>query len=299
MRKSIVVIMILSFMVAAPAIAHEGDHEEFEREVDGEEREIKIERGTYKMSIESSIEIEREQREQEQSFEMQFSVEEHPSIELEREFENETATSEQENETSYEVTFTDLRAVDDTGEQLDDAVYDLEDAEFRPLNYTTHTSDGTTVHEIEAMTADGVFGLRLYASGDFTSVDGESIGPQEVKIDVEIRNRSREDGYVGLLTEVDSESTSELEFEDGQEIKQETSSGKPQAFFSWKDTAQVDGTRTDVLTRTIRSDEDEHDILFMYEPGSTIIHDPKVGLSTADTGGGFLSWLWSLLFGWL
>lgn len=292
-----VIILALSLLLTVPAVADEHD-QEIEREDGDTEREIEIEQDTYSMSIESSFETEDGEREQEEEFSMSFEVEDEPSIELERSFENETATSEQENETSYEVAFTDIQALDTAGETVDEG-YDLEDADFRPLNYTTRQSDGTTVHVIEAMTEDDVFGLRLYVAGDFADIEGESIGPQEVKIDIEIRKRSRDDGNVGLMTEVDSESESELEFEDGREIRERTRSSDSSAFFSWKETAMVDGERTDVTTETMQSDEDEHDIMFLYEPGSEIIHDPKIGFTTSGSGGGLLSWLWDLLFGWL
>jgi hypothetical protein len=171
----------------------------------------------------------------------------------------------------------------DEGEEVYE--YDLEEISYVPIQRTTKNVGGVTVHKIAIQTEDGVFKVTIYASGNPIIVHGENVMPSEVKIDIEIDNFpfTRGDSKLALKVELDSEleveeEKREVEEEDEEEVK--VISGNYGGFFSWKNTAMVDGVEKPVLSTDISEDpeEGERELYLIYEQGTSIVHDPKIGV---------------------
>lgn len=280
------------------------DREEDEQETEEteQEREINIDVDADRVRIESTFEQEQGESEQEDEFELDFSVQMDPRIELNTESKTETAATEQENESEYKVRFLSLvEFVDENGNGVYDdgenvSAYDLSEATYEDISYNTQTVDGITIHVVEATTTDEVFTIRLHAVGDFTNIDGEQVAPTETKIDLEMHdyNFSEENSELALQTETESETKTEVEQEDSDEetvVRSSDSSGNS-IFFSWKNTAQVDGETTPVRSTDIESNGNEQEFYLIYDQGSSIIHDPKIGIESAQSNtGGILNWI--------
>lgn len=321
MRRSAVIVLCLLVVTATivtatshgepgdpdepPENGSDDDAEEDEEQTETE-REVTVEQHGDRVNIESKHEVERGETEQEDKFKLEFSVEEDPRIKLSTESETETATEEVENESEYKVRFRSLAefAASDTVQEDGDPVstYDLETATFDDITYNTRTVDGNTVHVIEATTTDGVFAIRLHAVGDITNIDGEQVEPTEVKIDLEMHdyNFTAENSSLALRTETESETEHEVEQNDTEETVVRSTDGSGNGvYFSWKNTAQVDGEQTPVRSTNIEADDNEEEFYLVYDQGSSIIHDPKIGIDTtaSASSGGFLNWLLSFLQG--
>jgi len=207
------------------------------------------------------------------------------------EFETETATNETERE--FEVEFDQLIEyidVNDNGvydDSVDDDVQTLELVSFDPLVYTVENTANGPVHIIDVMTTDGIFGARVYAVGDFTEINGSIIAPTQVKIDVFIRdfNFTDADSLLALKVELSTELETSLDNEtedeeDGRavdEAEMDVLLTDVTGFFSWKESAEIDGVTHQVNSSIHELTATEQEIYLSYQQGGEIIHDPKIG----------------------
>ncbi|MHA1576672.1 MAG: hypothetical protein ACTSU3_04865 [Candidatus Thorarchaeota archaeon] len=212
-------------------------------------------------------------------------------VEFKIEFETETATNETERE--FEVDFKELvEYIDVNGNGVYDEENDTEIKtvaldSFEPIVYTIENTTDGPVHIFDVMTTDGVFGTRIYATGDFTEINGSVIAPTQVKIDVMILNFN--------FTEVDSQLALKVELStsletsyDGETEDEEDGRATDEAavdvlmtdlngFFSWKESAEIDGVTYPVNSSIHEVNATEQEIYLNYPQGDEIIHDPKIG----------------------
>lgn len=284
----VTVLIALSIMVPMTAsVAMAQEEEEFEEE----EREVEFDED--EMEIVGRNLDEDEEGEYEDEYRLKISTEE--GVKFEMEYEDLLVVGEVELE--FEVKFDKIvEFVDNNGDGLyDDGeeiyVYDLEEVSFAPAQYTPENVNGVTVHKVTIQTEDGVFKVTLYASGTPLIISGENVGPNEVKIDIEINNFPYHDSNskLALKTELESELEVEEEkheIEETNEEEVEVTSGNYGGFFSWKKTATVDGVLKPVKSTEISEDPEEGDreLYLIYEHGDSIVHDPKIGVRGAIAG---------------
>jgi hypothetical protein len=253
---------------------------------DSNDREVTIDATPTYVEIESQL----ESGGVEDSFQISVQVGS-DGAEFQIEFESETATNESERQ--FEVRFDELIEyidVNDNGvydDSTDNVVQTLTLDSFEPIVYTVENTASGPVHIIDVLTTDGIFGARVYAVGDFTEVNGTVIAPTQVKIDVFIRNFNFTEGdsFLALKVELGSELETSIDNmtedeEDGRAVDESAVDfllTDVTGFFSWKESAEIDGV-THLVNSTI--DEvtaTEQDIYLSYPHGDEIIHDPKIG----------------------
>lgn len=175
-------------------------------------------------------------------------------------------------------------------EEVDKVVSEYAFNSFQPIDYSFQgISEDSNLHYILLNTTDGVFALHIYLVEEYVYVDETLVTPMEAKIDIEITNfnYTEDNSKLALCTKLWSEETYKDEEETGDEeegyasdekevvVEKEVYSG----FFSWKETALVDGVEMDVLTRRIDyGEEDIERLLICYPRGAHIYHDPKIGI---------------------
>ena len=224
-------------------------------------------------------------------------------VEFKIEFETESATNETERE--FEVDFDSLIEyidVNDNGVYDDSVDTDLQTVEltsFEPIAYTIGNASGIPVHIFDVVTLDGVFGARIYATGDFTNVNGSVIAPTQVKIDVIINSFNFTDVDSQLALKVELETSLETSFDadsededDGRAIDEaevDILMTDLNGFFSLKESAEIDGVTHMVYSSIHEVTATEEEIYLNYPQGDEIIHDPKIGfedlLLVAGSGG--------------
>ena len=303
MAAAMSILLVLSITTTAAIAQEEDDQVNEEEQVNDDdeqeddeqemEREVKVEVvETNKVEIKSTIEKEDIAGEIENSFEIEFEVngEVEISLKYEEEFEYEDNVEiDRETKLEFEVEFESIiEFVDNDGDGLYDEgenvfVYELEDRGFTPISHTTEIVNDVTVHKITTQTTDGVFGVTLYAVGEFATIGGEAVRLTEVKMDIEIHNfpYTRENSKLALECKIESVMETEEEKEVGdveEEIK--ITYGNYQGFFSWKNTAMVDNIEKPVLSTELMDDPDEGErkLYLIYERGTSIVHDPKIGV---------------------
>jgi len=184
--------------------------------------------------------------------------------------------------------------------------YDLKSAMFSDLNYSTITSsDGELITRIQTATTDSLFTVILYISGNYSQLQNQTLSPSEMKMDFLITNYSylENTSSISLETELRTIHTIEIESETFDEKqgfgKQEheinISSPNVNGFFSWLETALVDGQEVKVnvtvlssIEQTITEEEKQlsktSTIYFCYPHGENIVHDPKIGVVSLSFG---------------
>ncbi|OLS31150.1 MAG: hypothetical protein HeimAB125_16990 [Candidatus Heimdallarchaeota archaeon AB_125] len=300
-------LLVISSFVYLPISADSHDDDEDDDGVDDSyeeenEREVEIEVQEKEVQIKSSLE-------NEDGFENEFEVNVHAEddglkFKLEFEEENETLETEIEFEVflSQIIEYRDLDADGMYNESIDETVqvYQLEN--FNPIEYTVETVNNETVHSLFVETADEVFSATLYVSGEFADIDGIVITPTQVKIDIGIHNfnYTEDDSVLALKVkleselevdyEEDDETDDEIEGRSDDEYEIDVNLGEYAAFFSWIETAIIDGVEQEVKATPLEIDSEETKLYLNYPRGSEIIHDPKLGIadllpSTAGTTG--------------
>ncbi|MGY5864136.1 MAG: hypothetical protein RTV41_05995 [Candidatus Thorarchaeota archaeon] len=245
------------------------------------------------------IESELESGGTEDSFEIEVEVG-LDGVEFKIEFETESATNETERE--FEVEFDELIEyidVNDNGvydNSTDTEVQTLELVSFEPLVYTVESTADGPVHIIDVLTTDGVFGARIYAVGDFTEVNGSVIAPTQVKIDVMIMNFNFTEVDSQLALKVELSSELETSFDDSTEDEDDGRAVDEaeidllmtdiSGFFSWKESAEIDGVTHLVNSSIHEVTATEQEIYLNYPQGDEIIHDPKIGFENLLLVGG-------------
>lgn len=262
---------------------------------DSNDREVTINATPTYVEIDSEL----ESGGVEDSF--QIAVEVGPNgAEFKVEFETESGTSETERE--FEVQFDELIEfidVNDNGvydDSIDDDVQTLELVSFDPIVYTVENTTDGPVHIIDVLTTDGIFGARVYAVGDFTMINGNVIAPTQVKIDVFIRNFNFTQVDTLLALKVELSTELETSFDDStedevdgraiDEAEMDVLLTDVTGFFSWKETAVIDGVTHLVNSSIDEVTATEQDIYLSYPQGNEIVHDPKIGFENLLIVGG-------------
>ena len=253
---------------------------------DSNDREVTIDATSTYVEIKSQLET----GGVEDSFKIEVEVGPN-GVEFKVGFETETATNETERE--FEVQFRELIEYLDVNsngvydDSIDTDIQTLELDTFEPIVYTLENTANGPVHIIDVLTTDGVFGARVYAVGDFTEVNGSVIAPTQVKIDVMIWdfNFTDVDSLLALKVELGSEMETSF---DGETEDEEDGRAVDEAaidvlmtdlngFFSWKESAEIDGVTHAVNSSIHEVTSTEQEIYLNYPQGSEIIHDPKIG----------------------
>ncbi|MHA2064405.1 MAG: hypothetical protein ACXABY_08500, partial [Candidatus Thorarchaeota archaeon] len=238
----------------------------------------------------------------EDSFEIEVSTS-LEGVEFKVEFETENSTTETERE--FEVEFEEIvEYIDDNGNGLydkesDTEVQTLELSSFNPIAYSVEIHPDGEIHILEVTTTDGVFGALVYATGEFADINGSIIAPTQVKIDVIIQGFDYLENDSQLALEVKLEASMETSYEDITEDEEDGRSTEEAevdvimneitGFFSWKESAEIDGITYPVNASIVEVSPTQEKIYLNYVRGDVIIHDPKVGFENLLLGvSGFL-----------
>jgi len=212
-------------------------------------------------------------------------------------FENE---DEYEDTIEYKLTFEVLFRglieyvdVNDNGvldEEIDEIVSDYGFNSFQPIDYSLESiSEDSNMHYILINTTDGIFALHIFLVEEFVYIDDNLISPTQAKIDIEITNYDYlvNNSKLALFTKLWSEEN----YREREETKDEeegyatdekevfVESDVYSGFFSWKETALIDGVEMEVLAKRITHEEEELQRLYLcYPRGNHIYHDPKIGI---------------------
>jgi len=240
-------------------------------------------------STHAEIESKLESGGTEDSFKIEIDLD--GSVEFKIQFEAETTANE--TETEFKVGFDQLIEYIDVNsngvyeDEVDTEVQTLALSSFEPLAYSTENISGIPVHIFDVLTTDGVFGARIYATGDFTNINGSVIAPTQVKIDVMIRNFNFTESTSQLALKVQLETSLETSYDDQTEDEDNGRAVDEAAidilmtdisgFFSWKESAEIDGVTHLVNSSIHEVTATEQEIYLNYPQGSEIIHDPKLG----------------------
>ncbi len=204
-----------------------------------------------------------------------------------------------ESEAQFQIVFRKIiEFVDTDGDNIynpssDQMIKEVPLDSFKTPNYYNDTTvSGTTVHYFEINTTDDVFSAQFYVVEEFEKINDILITPTETKIDFIINGFTYDNSssqlalYAKLESDSDYQEVDETEDElndySSGESGVETVSGKGYVgFFTWGETAEIDGKIKDVTTSVIASDDlddNEEKIYINYPRGNLIIHDPKLGI---------------------
>ncbi|MFW9854977.1 MAG: hypothetical protein ACFFFG_07940 [Candidatus Thorarchaeota archaeon] len=272
---------------------HDDDDDGIDDETEAKnEREISIEHDADDVKIESQLKF----GEQKDEIHIEIEVHDEPKVKLEYSSEANSA----EVELAFKVKFysiieyidQDANGVFNESEDLIVQEYRLDQVAFEPIDYVTQDGPGNSIlHKITINTTDGVFLLRFYAVSEFTIVNEALVTPTQAKIDVEIHNFPYNDTNSDLALQTKLEATKEYEEDEDtedetegradEEKEVEVSMGGFVGFFSWTETALVDGVNQTVLSSPVEDDDSSTDqkIFLNYPRGNDIIHDPKIGVA--------------------
>ncbi|MCE7737838.1 MAG: hypothetical protein GPJ50_00540 [Candidatus Heimdallarchaeota archaeon] len=289
-------LLVISSFIYMPIYAESHDNDEDDDGIDDQyedenERQVEIVVSANEAIIESSFESNGE-------FENEFDVTIKTSsegLEFELEFEEDNETVEVEIE--FEVLFTEIVEYRDLVadglyvDSDDETIQVLKLDDFKPIVYTVETINNETVHVFNVETADGVFSATLYASGKFANINDVIVAPTQVKVDVGIHNFNYTEDDSVLALKVKLESESEVDYEEDDETEDELQGrsddeyaidinlGDYSGFFSWIETAMIDGVEQEVKVTPLDIGDEETKLYLNYPRGNEIIHDPKVGMA--------------------
>jgi hypothetical protein len=288
----------------------ESGDSEAEDDDDDEREDAFEERREVKASSSGStalFELKRESATSEDEIKLEYQAQEG---DLKLEFKREANATESEME--YKV---DLERVVEYEDANDNGVYD-EETENVSSAYAVDEDMNWTVGPVEDVTAanrtgktitatgtlgdaNGTMRVVLYAYGDFAEVNGSQLRPTEVKIDFAWSNYPWQGNDTRLALDLETEATTESEVEEAGNAVNATA-GDVSAYFEWADVATVDGETTSVESQVLESesssetesDEDgtesetslERELQLNYAQGDEIVHDPVMGVQSADTG---------------
>lgn len=188
------------------------------------------------------------------------------------------------------VEFVDINGNGILDEEHDEIVSDYGFNSFQPIDYSLISiSDDTNLHYLLFNTTDGIFTAHIYLVEEFVYVDDVLISPTEVKIDIEVTNYNyiEDNSQLALITKLWSEenynkrekTSDEKEGYATDEKDVVTQNKHYSGFFSWKETALIDGIETEVLTNELEHESEEVQVLLIcYPRGNHIYHDPKIGI---------------------
>jgi hypothetical protein len=279
-------LVLVMSVFATPVVAHDDDDDGVDDDVEElNERGVHVDIEPYEIEFESIL-LNADVYEE---IEVEIHSEDKIKVSIERSTHNGTAEPEIEAEVEFReiIEFVDSNgdgAYDSGDEEV--SSFDLRDnVDYDELDYSTATTaDGETEHIVVAQTSNGIFKVVLHAVGDFAVIESGVISPSEVKLDLIIENYPyEEDGtQLALMAKLETEAEVELhdddeDEEDDDEDELKLSAPEAEAFFSWANNATVDGVVTPVET-TIEPDENGKKLYFAYTRGTSINHDPKLGV---------------------
>jgi hypothetical protein len=225
---------------------------------------------------------------------------------LKLKFEYKADNDSEETGIEFSVRFTEIiEYIDDPvdgyyNESIDEAVQVVKLDDFAPIVYTIEIISSDTVHVFAIETTDGVFSATIYATEEFTLVNDVLVSPTQLKIDVGIHNFDYNVSNSVLALKIKLESEANVNYEDDDVTEDEENEratdeqeveifiGDYSGFFSWFETATVDGVVRVVKASPIAISEDESILYLNYPRGNEIIHDPKIGISGILQKAGFL-----------
>jgi len=174
--------------------------------------------------------------------------------------------------------------------EVDEIVSDYGFSSFQPIEYSLESiSEDSSKHYIMINTTDGIFALHIFLVEEFVYIDENLISPTQAKIDIEITNYNytEDNSKLALFTKLWSEETYREKEVTGDEEEGYADDEKEvsvvsdvySGFFSWKETALIDGVEMDVHSKRITHEEEELERLYLcYPRGNHIYHDPKIGI---------------------
>lgn len=151
--------------------------------------------------------------------------------------------------------------------------------------------DGSRI-ELTYETSGFTFRLIFWVFGNQTILNGTLVKPTEVKFDLAVQDFpfEREDSNLAVIFKLETEVEPRMSSEADQEML-EALSGRYEGFFRWSTVAEVDGRTVDVNSTVIKVEteiggefEVERTIALSYPQGSSVVHDPVVGIAMATTG---------------
>jgi hypothetical protein len=298
MLGGLLAIIVISSFLYTPVLGDSNDDIDEDEDDDGisdhdedeNRRKLEIEISDNEVYIESSLQTDGVSNE----FQVKIHTEDEGlKIKFEFEVDNETL----ETEIEYKVVFSEIIEFIDTSadgfynDSIDQVVKILKLDEFKPIVYTTEIISNDTVHIFSIETVDEVFTATVYVTTEFTMVNDTLVAPTQLKIDFGIHNFNYTELDSVLALKVKFESEFEVDYEHDDETEDEEynyadneqeveiAAGDFIGFFSWIETAMVDGVEQVVNATPIEFSEGENRMYLSYPRGTEIIHDPKVGIS--------------------
>ena len=299
MKKTIyyiIAILLVSVLIfqsgTKTSIAHDDDDDGVDDDFEGiNERDIDVE-----FEKVDEIEIEAILRRGTSRDEIEYELSNNTNgFSIETEYEIESGSEEFELE--FEIKFVSIVEFNDTnGDGMyndtdpSEFVKELKLDDFQKTIYKNESlSLENTLHILIVNTTDGVFTSYIYIAEEFAIVNGTTLLPTQMKVDIEINDFPYSDPNNLLALNTTLESNEDYEEEDdtedeirGYSEEEEwliTTMNATTGFFSWNTTAMVDDEPEDVLigNRTVVG-EDEG-MYINYQNGTHIYHDPKVGVA--------------------
>lgn len=260
---------------------------------DRNRRQLDISASADHVEIESQL----ESGGTEDSFKIEVSTSP-DGVEFKVGFDTENSTAETERE--FEVQFEKIvEYIDDNSNGLydketDTEVQTLRLESFNPIAYSVENHTDGRIHILKVTTTDDVFSAVIYAAGEFADINGTVIAPTQVKIDVIIQDFNYLENDSQLALEVKLEASMEKSYEDITEDEEDGRSTEEAAvdvimdevsgFFSWKETAEIDGITYPINASIVEVSPTQQNIYLNYVRGDVIIHDPKVGFENLLVG---------------
>jgi hypothetical protein len=177
-----------------------------------------------------------------------------------------------------------------------ESIYSFKNINFTDIEYNSpNQTANKSLLQMKTQTQDSVFIMDLVISNNFTQFKNQYLSPAEMKIDFTIQNYSfhKNNSLLALFVDIISEhnlSVQQESFDEKQgyatnESAMKISSNKYTGFFSWVNNVIVDGTPYPVHASYLKEEytinqtkEHVQYLSFTYPQGSTIIHDPKIGV---------------------
>ncbi len=176
------------------------------------------------------------------------------------------------------------------------STYNFNMQNFTNITYSNETlTSGENIMKMATKTTDDIFTIEMFISDNFTSFNNHLISPSEMKLDFIIENYPyiKNNTQLALLVEIitdhhisiDAESFDEKSGFASNETAVNISSMNHSGFFSWLNNVIVDGSNKSVQASIfeeknpgINELERITYLAISYPRGTTIIHDPKIGV---------------------
>jgi hypothetical protein len=177
-----------------------------------------------------------------------------------------------------------------------ESTYNFKNNNFTAIEYNTiNQTTNDSLLLMKTQTTDTLFTMELAIANNFTQFNNQYLTPAEMKIDFTIQNYSYQKNttnlalFIIITTEhnltIQQESFDEKQGYAKNESALNISSNKYTGFFSWINNVLVDGTLQPVYANYLKEEfttdqtkEHIQYLSFTYPQGTTIIHDPKIGV---------------------